>query len=124
MIALEILGSLTGLIAILQSWQSSRAQGQSSERDAAQALSDAVAATQGVVARGGERDSVNYELTSAWFKASLAFRDAGEDELSRLCRLKGEYWTDPANWTVEQIGRADIGLKRMARELKRILDGK
>ena len=120
----EILSTLLACVAILQTWNASRVQRNTAKKEAAQALSEAVARTSQVVAaKDGGVDTRDYELTNLWHKASLAFRDADEPDLSRLCQIKGNYWTDPANWTTEQVHQAGIGLASMRDELQRILHG-
>jgi hypothetical protein len=45
---------------------------------------------------------------------------AGEEELSRLCSIKGDYWTDASNWDVERLNEAGIRLSTMHGELQRL----
>jgi len=120
----EIVVAMIGVLGILQTWKASQVQRNAAKKEAAQALSDAVSKTQQVIARGVGADATDYELTNSWHKASLAFRDANETKLSRLCQIKGNYWTDPGNWSDDQIKAAGIGLRGMRRELQRILNGR
>lgn len=43
-------------------------------------------------------------------------------EIARLCRIKGNYWLDPAGWTRDQIKQAGIGLEGMRREFQGLLN--
>ena len=51
----------------------------------------------------------------------MAFRDAGDTDLTELCQIKANYWLDSTNWTVEQLDQAGIRLVEMRRELDRRL---
>jgi hypothetical protein len=126
MIGLEIVGALAGIVAALQGWRSLGHQKRALKTEAVRALSEAVTATQEVVDKRsqGVPDGIDYKLTNLWHRASLAFREAEEDKLARLCQIKGNYWLDPSQWTRELIRDAGIQLTGMQRELQRLLANK
>jgi hypothetical protein len=120
----EILGAIIGLIGILQTWKAGLKERDATRRSAVAALSTAVSRTREHIAKSSSAtsgDVADYELTNLWHQASLAFRDANEPKLATLCQIKGNYWTDPSNWSDEQLHEAGIRLTALERELQRLL---
>ena len=62
-----------------------------------------------------------HDLTNLWHQASVAFGEAGNKEMQRLCQIKGDYWLDPHNWEQEDIDEAGIRLAEMRSELNKLL---
>ena len=117
----EVLGVITLIVTVLQRLDASSARASAARTDAVRALSDAVMKTQQCVGADNGAPGTNYELTNRWFKAAVAFRAAGDDELANLCQIKGDYWTDPKAWSKERVYEAGISLRAMQRELRRLL---
>ena len=119
--ASEVLGAITLIVTVLQGLDASSARASSARTDAVRALSDAVTRTQQCVGSDNSAPGTDLELTNLWFKASAAFRAAGDDELAHLCQIKGDYWTDPNSWSKDRVYDAGISLRAMQRELRRLL---
>ena len=114
---------LAGFKEILELIQSSSATRNEKQLTADKAFCEAVTMTESVLRNRSpdEPNQVEYGLTNAWHQASLAFRDAGDDKLMKLCNIKGYYWMNPDQWTDERLEDAGIKLKRMRRELNKRL---
>ena len=120
MTGFEIIGALSGIIAILATMKSTDDRENELETSALKALSDAVTSTEKYLSLENKRSAsvdANYELTNAWHKASLLFRDAGYSDMQKLCQIKGNYWLDPNAWTDEQVEKSGIKLKEMRERL-------
>ena len=124
MMGWEIVAAFSGIITILDYIKSADDRENDLETYALKALSDAVTSTEKYLSIENKRSApvnANYDLTNAWHKASLLFRDAGYDNMQRLCQIKGDYWLDPHAWTDEQVREAGIKLKEMRKRLNRAL---
>ena len=117
----EIVAALSALVAAIMSLDVVQTRRDNRRFKAIRELSNAVTATEGQVADSSVNPEASYKLTNAWHQASLAFRDAGDDETARLCRIKGNYWLDPANWSDEQVSEAGIRLVEMRSALNSLM---
>ncbi|SJZ51470.1 Phosphorylase superfamily protein [Trichlorobacter thiogenes] len=63
----------------------------------------------------------NPKLVALWSDASLAISTI-DDDLARRLRMKAEYWSDPMNWTSEQVVKARITIDGVAAESRRLVD--
>jgi hypothetical protein len=73
--------------------------------------------------REASENQPNPELVSLWSEASLAIAVIDNDLAGRL-RRKAEYWSDPENWSVEQIENARIEIDNVANEANRLLESR
>lgn len=63
----------------------------------------------------------NPKLVALWSDASLAISSIDGDLAHRL-RMKAEYWSDPRNWTSEQVIKARITIDEVADESRKLVD--
>ena len=96
------------------------------ERDDAAVLSvlTAVNATKGYLARrkrgeGTDRE-VEANLVELWTAASVHIRRSDPDLAMRL-QDKADYWTNPENWTANEVVQNGIQIDAIAEEGKRLL---
>ena len=76
-----------------------------------------IRATQLGKARDTERE---HALSNLW--DSCAFHLGPIDaDMAMRCRLKGDYWRNPDQWTVEDIKQTRIGLDRVRKEAEYLL---
>lgn len=120
MTGVELVGVLGALLSAIISYDAVYTRRSDRRAEALKALSAAVMATEERMAefeKASRDPDAQFELSHVWHQASIAFRAAGDEEMSELCLIKGEYWLDPAKWADEQIDQAGIRLA----ELRQIL---
>ncbi len=61
-----------------------------------------------------------HAISNLWDICGIAIRRFDED-LSRRCELKGQYWRNPDEWTVLDINEARIGLETVHKEAQYLL---
>jgi hypothetical protein len=76
-----------------------------------------IKATQNGKRRDIERE---YALSNLWDICSVELERIDED-IARRCRLKGDYWRNPDQWTIEDINQTRIGLDRISKEAEYLL---
>ena len=124
MTGFEIIGALSGIIAILATINNLNDKDNDKDKTALLALNDAITSTEKYLSISKKTNAsieANYELTNSWHIASLSFRDAGYEKMQSLCSIKGDYWLDPAAWSEEQVQEAGIKLNEMRSRLKVVL---
>jgi hypothetical protein len=62
----------------------------------------------------------NPQLVRLWSEAALAIAYIDEDLAQRL-RMKAEYWSDPTNWSSQEVIKAKIAIDAVAAETRRLL---
>ena len=96
------------------------------ERDdaAVQSVLTAVNTTKRYLARRDRGESIareaEAELVKLWTAASVQIRRTDPDLAVRL-QNKAEYWTNPENWTDEEVARNGIQIDKIAEEGRRLL---
>lgn len=63
---------------------------------------------------------IEAELVELWTSASVHIRRT-DPELSMRLQEKAEYWTDPENWTGEEVASNRIQIDEIAKEGRRLL---
>ena len=59
-------------------------------------------------------------ISKLWTEAALKLRSVNRD-LAQRCALKGDYWTNPEDWSVRRIKKARIDIDRIFREAQELL---
>jgi len=73
------------------------------------------------LSRGKSRDNAREEeLSRRWTEAASALHRI-DDDLAQRCRLKGEYWADPDQWSESQLKEARILLTEVASDADALL---
>ncbi len=65
----------------------------------------------------------NLELSDLWIETAAKVRDLDESLYEQLL-MKAEYWSNPENWSDEDVKRTRIGLLEIKRAAKEILHKK
>ncbi len=117
---LEVIGAFATIVGVLQTWKATRTSKTERRAAAIKSLSDAVTATQRVIASGTVGNNRQFDLVNLWDRASADLEAVGETQLARLCSGKAMYWLRPWDWTGEQVRAAGIQLTGMQRELRRL----
>jgi hypothetical protein len=60
------------------------------------------------------------DLSRVWTEAAAALRGV-DDDFAHRCQLKGRFWADPDSWTVEELEKAQIGIKEVMHDADRLL---
>lgn len=60
------------------------------------------------------------ELSRLWTETAAALHGI-DDDLGRRCRLKGEYWANPEQWSEQQVRDARILLTEVASDADALL---
>ncbi len=60
------------------------------------------------------------KLSNLWTEAAPLLKRIDPD-LAQRCLEKADYWTDPEDWSVQDIKNAGIGLERVHLETKKLL---
>lgn len=107
-------------------WITRKERKQEREDAAVRAVLTAVNKTKSYIAcleRGNPIDSkAEAELVELWTAASVHIRRTDPDLAERLQR-KAEYWTNPENWTDEDVTKNRIKIDEIAEEGRRLLSG-
>ncbi|HEY0549257.1 MAG TPA: hypothetical protein VGF13_06610 [Verrucomicrobiae bacterium] len=115
---------LDGIIALLRQIGNMQQRDEQQRNLALMAVLTAANQTRGYIAatqRGKPQDiEREHALSNLWETCSFALQPFDFD-VSRRCRLKGEYWRDPDQWSEEDIAETRIGLERVAREAEYLL---
>jgi hypothetical protein len=71
--------------------------------------------------RTSPRDrGVEAQLSTLWQQASIAFYGI-DGQLAERLQLKAEYWTQPEQWSDQQVADANISLQRVAEYTRQLL---
>lgn len=65
----------------------------------------------------------NLELSDLWLETAAKVRDLDESLYEQLL-MKAEYWSNPENWSNEDVKRTRIGLLEIKRAAREILQKK
>ena len=96
------------------------------ERDdaAVKSVLTAVNSTKRYLARKGRGEGVDRnaeaELVQLWTDASVHIRRT-DPELSNRLQEKAEYWTNPENWSPNEVSSNEIQINSIAKEARRLL---
>lgn len=60
-------------------------------------------------------------LSSLWTKASVELMEFDHD-LAEICRLAGEYWSDPKEWTYREINNLKRVLLVVSNRIEQLMD--
>lgn len=124
MLGVEIVAALAAIVTITEAATRYVGKRNEVERNAYNLLSEALNVTERYLSIEQKKSATyvtNNDLTNRWHQASLAFREAGQPELRRLCQIKGDFWLDPTGWTRDDIREAGIQISEMRRHLDRVL---
>ncbi len=115
-------------LGILHSWLAERRrieEGKAQQQLAAlEALLEALGETEThleTLRRGEAELEGNPTLTRLWMRAAGRFEPVAP-EISRRCRFKGDYWTQPGSWTGQQIDTANIRIQDMSKQARKMLE--
>ena len=104
-------------------WITRRERQQARDDAAVRSVLTAVNTTKRYLARPdrGERDrEAEAELVELWTAASVHIRRT-DSRLARKLQRKAEHWTNPENWTDEEIASSGIQIDDIAEEGRRLL---
>jgi hypothetical protein len=122
--ATEWIPFIGAIIKLLERIEKPQGEDEQKRKVALMAILTAANQTHGYIKatqHGAKRDfEREFGLSNLWDTCSieLEFFDA---ELARRCHLKGNYWRNPDEWTVEDINSTRIGLDEIQREAEYLL---
>ncbi len=105
-------------------WITRRKRTQERDDTAVRSVLTALTRTKLYVAKRDRGDPIDREaedeLVELWTTASVHIRRTDPDLALRLTK-KADYWTDPENWTTEEIVNNRIQIDDIAKEATRLL---
>jgi hypothetical protein len=105
-------------------WITRRERKQERDDTAVRSVLTAVNTTKRYLAQRERGDPINREaeaeLVTLWGTASVHIRRTDADLAQRLQR-KAEYWTNPENWSEDEIAYNSIQIDEIAEEGRRLL---
>lgn len=115
---------LESLVSILDRINDARDRDRQERNLALIAVLTAANQTEGYIKathKGAPRDiEREHALSTLWGTCSIALEPFDED-IARRCQLKGQYWRDPDEWSVNDINDTRIGLERLRKEAEYLL---
>lgn len=105
-------------------WITQRERQQERDDAAVRSVLTAVNTTKTYLARRGRGEPIDRdaeaELVKLWTTASVHIRRTDSD-LSMKLQDKAEYWTNPENWTQEEVASNGIQIDEIAQRGKQLL---
>ena len=115
---------LQGLVEIIKLWCEEEYRKSEKEKEALEAIRNALQATKIYAAQireGRLRDREReFELSDLWSKAAVRARHLSSD-LSHRLGEKGDYWLEPESWTADAIFNTGISIEQIDAELSKLL---
>jgi hypothetical protein len=116
-----IAGKLTALLGPLRAMsKDNREMRDNALRAVSHALNETCIYYRGLE-RGKERNNeIEDQLSRYWAAAAIPIRHL-DRELAMICEQKSEYWLNPYQWTIHDIGRAGIKLEKVREDYRKML---
>lgn len=75
----------------------------------------------GMKSKKESKPEVEMRLSSLWTKASVGLIEFDKD-LAEICRLSGEYWSDPREWSYSEINNVKRLLRVVSERVERLME--
>jgi hypothetical protein len=122
--ATEWIPFIDAIIKLLESIGKSQGEDDQKRKLALMAILTAANQTHGYIKatqHGAKRDfEREYALSNLWDTCSIELEHF-DANLAQRCHLKGNYWRNPDEWTIEDINLARIGLDEVQKEAEYLL---
>jgi len=105
-------------------WLTRRERKQERDDAAIKSVLDAVNQTKSYIARldrgYGEDSDKEEQLVALWTTAAVHIRRT-DAELANRLQMKAEYWTNPRQWSDDDVRKNRIRISEIAKEARRLL---
>ncbi len=75
----------------------------------------------GMKTKRESKPEVEMHLSALWTKASVELMEFDKD-LAEICRLSGEYWSDPREWSYSEINNVKRVLKVVSQRVEYLME--
>lgn len=75
----------------------------------------------GMKTKKKSKPEVEIRLSTLWTKASAELMEFDKD-LAEICRLSGEYWSDPREWSYREINNLKRTLQVVSDRVERLME--